>query len=320
MSHSEEIQAKLRELQQLAERENLDIEADIGRLTSKLDGRGVDPWKRVETARHQDRPTTLQYIEMISERHIQLHGDRAFGDDPALVGGIATIDGVHFTFLGHQKGHNMKENLYRNYGMAHPEGYRKALRLAKQAERFHRPILTIIDTPGASPGLAGEERGVGEAIARNLREFSLLRTPIICIVVGEGGSGGALGIGVGDRVFMLENSVYSVISPEGFASILLRDAKRAKEAAALMKMTSDDLLRFGIIDGVIPEPPEGAQSDHRWIADQVRARALHAYRELSGKRTEHLLRERSARILSLGRFQTSSRPRGSLFSRLWPHP
>lgn len=299
---SDDLRTKLQELQELALRENIDIGADLDRLAEKLAGGDDTAWKRVEMARHADRPTTLQYIEMMSDRHIELHGDRAYGDDPALVGGIATIGGVHFTFLGHQKGHNMKENLHRNYGMAHPEGYRKALRLARQAERFGRPILSIIDTPGAFPGLASEERGVGEAIARNLREFSVLRTPVICVVVGEGGSGGALGIGVGDRVYMLENTVYSVISPEGFASILLRDAKKAQQAAGLMKMTAPDLKQFGIVDGIIPEPPGGAQKDHQQIAGAVRQTVLDAYRDLSRKKTDQLLRERSARLLSLGSF------------------
>ena len=315
---AEELRSKLQELQELALRENIDIGADINRLADKLAGGDETAWRRVELARHQDRPTALQYIDLMSDRYLELHGDRTFGDDPALVGGIATIGGVHFTFLGHQKGHNMKENLHRNYGMAHPEGYRKALRLARQAERFRRPILTIIDTSGAFPGLASEERGIGEAIARNLREFSVLRTPIICVVVGEGGSGGALGIGVGDRVYMLENSVYSVISPEGFASILLRDAKKAQQAAGLMKMTAPDLKGFGIIDDIIPEPVGGAQSDHQQIAGRVRQTVLAAYQELARKRPDQLLRDRSARLLSLGRF--TEKPVGrqsSLLPRLF---
>ncbi len=211
----------------------------------------------------------------------------------------------------------MKENLHRNYGMAQPEGYRKALRLAKQAERFRRPILSIIDTPGAFPGLGSEERNVGEAIARNLREFSVLKTPIICVVVGEGGSGGALGIGVGDRVYMLENSVYSVITPEGFASILLRDAKKAQQAAGLMKMTAPDLKRFGIIDEILPEPAGGAQSDHHQIAGRVRQTVLKAYQELSRKKPDQLLKERSQRLLSLGRFAEQPVDKGSKIFRLF---
>ncbi|MFW6329713.1 MAG: acetyl-CoA carboxylase carboxyltransferase subunit alpha, partial [Alkalispirochaetaceae bacterium] len=283
-----EMQKKLHELRELARKENIDIHADLTRLQSKLGGEQSpqinDAWRRVELARHPDRPTTLAYIEEISEQYLELHGDRAYGDDPALVGGICTIEGTPFTFLGHQKGKNMKENLKRNYGMAHPEGYRKALRLATQAEQFGRPILALIDTPGAFPGVSAEERGIGEAIARNLREFSVLQTPIIVVIIGEGGSGGALGIGVGDRVFMLENTVYSVISPEGFASILLRDAKKAQQAAELMRMTSQDLNSFGIVDGVIPEPPGGVHKDPKAMAAQIRSEVIDAYRLLSRKK------------------------------------
>ncbi|MFA7566298.1 MAG: acetyl-CoA carboxylase carboxyltransferase subunit alpha [Alkalispirochaeta sp.] len=318
---SDELRGKLQEIQELALRENIDIGADIDRLNRKLATGDEDAWRRVELARHQERPTTLELIRLMSERFIELHGDRNFGDDPALAGGIATIGGIHFTFLGHQKGRNMKENLRRNFGMAHPEGYRKALRLAQQAERFGRPVLTLIDTPGAFPGLAAEERGIGEAIARNLRDFSVLRTPIICVVIGEGGSGGALGIGVGDRVYMMENAVYSVISPEGFASILLRDAKKARQAAGLMKMTAPDLNRFGIIDGIIDEPGNGAHTDHHGTAMAIKYQVMQAYGELSRKRPDQLLDDRSARILSLGRFAGGSEPRprgflGRLFPRL----
>ncbi len=315
---AEELRSRLQELQELALRENIDIGADIDRLNRKLATGDEGAWRRVVLARHQERPTSLDLVRIMSERFIELHGDRGFADDPALIGGIATISGVHFTFLGHQKGRNMKENLRRNYGMAHPEGYRKALRLARQAERFGRPILTLIDTPGAFPGLAAEERGIGEAIARNLREFSTLRIPVICVIIGEGGSGGALGIGVGDRVYMLENAVYSVISPEGFASILLRDAKRAQQAAGLMKMTAPDLREFRIIDGIIDEPGEGAHTDHQATAAAVRQQVMQAYGELSRKRTEQLLRERSTRILSLGRFSggEESRSRG-IFGKIF---
>lgn len=312
-----EIKKKIRELQELAEKENLDISADLGRLQQKLEtppderpAESSDAWRRVELARHPDRPTTLKYIELLSEQYLELHGDRAYSDDPALVGGICTIDGIPFTFLGHQKGKNMKENLRRNYGMAHPEGYRKALRLAKEAERFRRPILSLIDTPGAFPGVSAEERGIGEAIARNLREFSTLETPIIVIVIGEGGSGGALGIGVGDRVYMLENTIYSVISPEGFASILLRDSKKAQQAAELMRMTSTDLKGFGVVDGVIPEPPGGAHKDPQRTADRIRKEVMETYQLLSRKRMDQLLRERSEKMLSLGVFYERSEKKG----------
>lgn len=302
-----EIKKKIRELQELAEKENLDIGTDLNKLQAKLEGKENreevgpgDAWHRVQLARHPDRPTTLKYVELLSEQYLELHGDRAYADDSALVGGICTIDGTPYTFLGHQKGKNMKENLHRNYGMAHPEGYRKALRLAKQAERFGRPILALIDTPGAFPGVSAEERGIGEAIARNLREFSTLQTPIIVVVIGEGGSGGALGIGVGDKVYMLENTIYSVISPEGFASILLRDAKKAQQAAELMRLTSTDLKGFGVVDGIIPEPPGGAHKDPQRMADRIRKEVTETYRILSKKRMDQLLRERSTKLLSLG--------------------
>ncbi len=255
-------------------------------------------WDTVLLARHADRPNALQYVEKISDQYLELKGDRLFGDDNALVGGICTIQGTHFTFMGNQKGANMKESIKRNYGMAHPEGYRKALRLAKQAEQFRRPILSFIDTSGAYPGLASEERGIGEAIAKNLMEFSILEVPIICIIIGEGGSGGALGIGVGDAIFMLENSVYSVISPEGFASILLRDPKRMKEAAALMKMTARDVLDFGFIDGIIPEPQGGAHVDVDAMAQSISDAVLHAHAKLKSKDVHQLIEQRSKKIIN----------------------
>lgn len=255
-------------------------------------------WEKVQIARHPDRPTTMEYIEYISDQFMELHGDRYAGDDAAMVGGVCTLDGIHFTFIGNQKGANMKENITRNYGMSHPEGYRKAYRLAKQAERFGRPIITFIDTSGAYPGLASEERGIGEAIAKNLLEFSMLTTPVICIIIGEGGSGGALGIGIGDRIFMLENSVYSVISPEGFASILLRDASRSKEAAALMKMTAEDIYEAGFIDGIIAEPLGGAHEDFTTTAENIKSVILKNYQELKTKDISQLLQQRSQKIIN----------------------
>lgn len=318
-----ELHRKLAELKEIAARENIDIRADLSKITDKISGRGeesevIDAWKRVTLARHPNRPTAMHYIKHMSDQHIELHGDRAFGDDPAMVGGICTIGGQPFTFLGHQKGANMKENLRRNYGMAHPEGYRKALRLAKQAERFQRPILCLIDTPGAYPGLAAEERGIGEAIARNLRELSVLEVPVICVIIGEGGSGGALGIGIGDHIVMLENSVYSVISPEGCASILLRDSKRSQEAAALLKMTSYDLKSFGIIDSIIPEPMGGAHADPVYMADRLKDEVLRVLQNLQAKRLDQLLRERSKRLMGLGIYrETVNQKKATLFSRLF---
>lgn len=211
-------------------------------------------WDRVILARKTDRPKALDYINSIFEDFIELHGDRNFADDKAIVGGIATFEGRPVTVIGEQKGKKAKENLERNFGMPNPEGYRKALRLMKQAEKFNRPIITFIDTPGAYPGMGAEERGQGEAIARNMYEMSKLRVPIICIVIGEGSSGGALAIAVGDKIVMLENAIYSILSPEGFASILYKDASKAKEAAEDMKATAEDLKKFGIIDKIIKEP------------------------------------------------------------------
>jgi acetyl-CoA carboxylase carboxyl transferase subunit alpha len=302
---ADEIREKIDELKRLAEEEQVDISEDLSRLASKLQGEavaagGMRAWDRVQLARHQDRPTTLDYIDMMSERYIELHGDRAFADDQAMVGGIAEIGGTYFTFIGHQKGRNMKENLRRNYGMAHPEGYRKALRLARQAEKFGRPVLSIIDTPGAYPGISAEERGIGEAIARNLKEFSVLKVPVIAVIVGEGGSGGALGIGVGDYLIMLENTVYSVISPEGFASILLRDAKKAEQAASLMKMTAYDLKAYGIADEVIPEPEGGAHNDPDLVASRIKERVLAVYARLRKRRSDVLLKDRAKRIEGFG--------------------
>ncbi|MBE5960085.1 MAG: acetyl-CoA carboxylase carboxyltransferase subunit alpha [Lachnospiraceae bacterium] len=221
----------------------------------------LSSWERVKIARGSERPTTFDYVGKIFDRFLELHGDRACKDDGALVGGIATINGVYVTVIGQQKGRNMKQNMKRNFGMPNPEGYRKALRLMKQAEKFHRPIICFIDTPGAFCGIEAEERGQGEAIAKNLYEMSSLKVPILSIVIGEGGSGGALALAVANEVWMLENSTYSILSPEGFASILWKDSKRCDEAASIMKITASDLLDMGIIDQVIKEQPEELDLD-----------------------------------------------------------
>ena len=227
-------------------------------------------WEKVQLARQLERPKALDYINNLFDEFIELHGDRNFADDKSIVGGIATLDGKPVTVIGEQKGKNAKENLERNFGMPNPEGYRKALRLMKQAEKFNRPIITFIDTPGAYPGLGAEERGQGEAIARNIMEMSQLEVPIICIVIGEGSSGGALAIGVGDKVVMLENSIYSILSPEGCASIRYKDSSKAKEAAEDMKATADDLKRFGIIDDIIKEPKDGVQNDFDKVIKELK--------------------------------------------------
>ena len=315
-----EIQKKIQELQSLAEKNSVDIQADLKRLQEKLvEGRLTpeDIWKKILLARNADRPTTLEIIQHISENFLELHGDRAFGDDTALVGGVGLLDGRPVTFLGHQKGRNMKENIRRNYGWAHPEGYRKSLRLAKQAEKFGRPVITFIDTAGAYPGLAAEERGVGEAIARNLRDFALLKVPVLCFIIGEGGSGGALALGIGNEVFMLENSFYSVISPEGCASLLYRDASKAVDAAAQLKNQPTDLLSFGIIDGIVPEPDGGAHADHAMTAAHIKTQILESLKRLEQKTGEQLARERMTKFLAIGRFTEEGGPKPNFFQRLF---
>jgi acetyl-CoA carboxylase carboxyl transferase subunit alpha len=294
------IQSKIEEIKVLAEKEHIDISRELDDLKAKYAPNAGDTWEKVQLARRIDRPNTLDYINLICDDFIELHGDRHYGDDPAMIGGIGTVDGRAVTFIGHQRGHNMKENIARNYGWAYPEGYRKALRLAKQAEKFRRPVVTFIDTAGAYPGVNAEERGIGEAIAVNLKEFSVLKTPILCFIIGEGGSGGALGIGVGDKIYMLENSIYSVISPEGFASILLRDAERAKEAAEIMKVTAQDVDEFGIIHGIIPEVPGGAQVNPAFTAGEIKKTILKDLKVLMSKSPEQLIRYRSKKIREIG--------------------
>ncbi len=319
------LQELLNELRQIAAEKDLDLSRDIGRLEKKLIGK-IDEetyaWSKVQAARHSNRPGAVEYIRAIFDDFQELHGDRYYGDDPAIVGGIARIGSQAFTVIGHQKGSNFKENNYRNFGMPNPEGYRKAHRLAKQAEKFHRPIVTFIDTPGAYPGMGAEERGIGEAIAKNLRDFSVLRVPIICFVVGEGGSGGALGIGVGDKLYMLQNSVYSVITPEGFASILLRDASQAKKAAGMMKMTPRDLVKLGIIHDVIPEDPEGAHVNINLSAEIMKDIILRDVSDLLKKDSEALIRYRSKKIRQVGvvkgdKDRVSGRNLLHVFSRIW---
>ncbi|SHF35481.1 acetyl-CoA carboxylase carboxyltransferase subunit alpha [Caloramator proteoclasticus] len=272
----EELEIKIEELRKISTENNIDLTCEIEKMEKKLLELRNDlsskltPWDRVVLARMNDRPTSLDYIEMIFDDFIEFHGDRLYGDDPAIVGGIATLDGIPVTVIGEQKGRNTKENLFRNFGMPHPEGYRKALRLMKQAEKFKRPIITFIDTPGAYCGIGAEERGQAEAIARNLMEMSTIDTLKIAIVIGEGSSGGALAISVADEIWMLENAVYSILSPEGFASILWKDASRAKEAANVMKMTAYDLKELGIINKIIKEPAGGAHKAPQMVAEEIK--------------------------------------------------
>ena len=234
----------------------------------------LSPLDKLKLSRMKDRPTALDYIDRIFNGFIELHGDRAFKDDPSIVGGIAKFNGIPVTVIGQQKGRDTKDNIKRNFGMAHPEGYRKALRLMKQAEKFKRPVICFVDTPGAFCGVGAEERGQGEAIAKNLMEMVLLKTPIISIVIGEGGSGGALGLSIGDEIWMLEHSVYSVLSPEGFAAILWKDGSKVKEAAELMKITAKDLKGYNIIDRIIKEPEGGAHKDIDLMAKNIKEELL----------------------------------------------
>ena len=260
------------------------------------------PWQRVQNARHPKRPHTLDYIQRILTDFQEIHGDRLFGDDPAIICGMGRLDGQHVLLVGEQKGRDTKQKLYRNFGMPKPEGYRKALRAMQMAAKFHRPIITFLDTPGAYPGLDAEERGQAEAIARNLREMARLSVPVISVCIGEGGSGGALGLGVGNHVYMLENAVYSVISPESCAAIIYRDSGKAEQAAAALKLTAEDLYRLGLIDDIVAEPPGGAQEDPDATAENLRRRLIRALDELSSLGADELVEHRYVKFRKMGNF------------------
>lgn len=302
------LQEKIRDLKEFARNENIDLSQEIEALEHKaaeIRARmyaNLSSWQKVQLARHIKRPTTLDYIDMVFDDFIELHGDRTFRDDPALVGGIALFREQPVTVLGHQKGRDTKENITRNFGMPHPEGYRKALRLMEQAAKFNRPVVCLIDTPGAYPGLGAEERGQSEAIARNLREMALLATPILTLVTGEGGSGGALALGVGDRLLMLEHSVYSVISPEGCAAILWKDSGRSKEAAQALKLTAQDIHQLGIADEVLPEPQGGAHTDWQATAAVIQEALERHLDILAGIPRDKLLERRWQRLKAIGRW------------------
>jgi len=281
-----DIEKKISELKEFSKEKEIDLSIEIEKLEVEKKMmlvetyKNLSSWERVSVARHPKRPYTLDYIEHIVEDFEELHGDRLFKEDPAIVGGIGKIDGKRFVIIGHQKGRDMESNIYRNFGMANPEGYRKALRLMKLAERFKLPVLTLIDTAGAYPGIDAEKHGQGEAIARNLMEMAGLSTPIIAVVIGEGGSGGALALGVADRVFILENSVYSVISPEGCAAILYKDASRAPQVANDLKISANQLRELGVVDDIIEEPLGGAHRDYEVMAKNLKTKVLEAYVEL----------------------------------------
>lgn len=303
-----ELREKINELKEYTDKSNVNLSAEIHHLETRLKKLQTDiyenmkPWDRVQIARHPDRPTTLEYVKYLFTDFLELHGDRLFKDDEAIVGGIAKYRGLPVTIIGHQRGKSTKENIRRNFGMPHPEGYRKALRLMKQANKFRRPIICFIDTKGAYPGKAAEERGQSEAIARNLFEMAGFQVPIICIVIGEGGSGGALALGVGNHIHMLENSTYSVISPEGAAAILWKDASVAKKAAESLKITAQDLKKLDVIDNIIPEIKGGAHKDIESQAkkvDQALKRSLELLLPLA---EEELVRNRYEKFRKIGQF------------------
>ncbi|CDE90840.1 MAG: acetyl-CoA carboxylase carboxyltransferase subunit alpha [Clostridia bacterium] len=260
----------------------------------------ISAWDRVNIARKAERPKSLDYINKIFTNFIELHGDRYFGDDKSIIGGIAELDEIPVTVIGEQKGKNAKENIERNFGMPNPEGYRKALRLMKQAEKFNRPIITFIDTPGAYPGIGAEERGQGEAIAKNLFEMSQLKVPTISIVIGEGSSGGALALGVTDIIIMLENAIYSILSPEGFASILYKDSSKSSEAAEKMKITSKELKKLGVIDNIVKEPEGGAQEDFETVCQNLKDILKKYIKELSNKTQDELIEQRYEKYRKIG--------------------
>lgn len=304
-----ELQAKIDELRNVGSDNALNLEEEIQRLQSKMRQKlasifkDLTPWQVSQLSRHPLRPYTLDYVDYLFDEFHELHGDRAFADDHAIVGGLARFRGRAVMVIGQQKGRDTKAKIFRNFGMPRPEGYRKALRLMKMAERFRLPLLTFIDTPGAYPGVGAEERGQSEAIATNLKYMSQLPVPIICTIIGEGGSGGALAIGVGDRVNILQYSTYSVISPEGCASILWKDAAMAEEAATALGLTSGRLLQLGLVDEIIPEPLGGAHKDPEKVANQVGDCLAAQLEELDQLNTESLLEERYQRLLSYGEYK-----------------
>lgn len=306
-----QLKNKIIELREFTKSADVDLSSEIEKLEMRLEKlekdiyENIKPWDRVQIARHPNRPTTLDYISHLFEGFFECHGDRTFGDDEAIVGGIAKYRGLPVTVIGHQRGKDTKENIRRNFGMPHPEGYRKALRLMKQADKFNRPIICFIDTKGAYPGKAAEERGQSEAIARNLFEMAGLKVPVICIVIGEGGSGGALALGVGNRMFMLENSTYSVISPEGAAAILWKDASHAKQAAESMRITAPDLKELGIIDDIIPEIKGGAHKDASKQAEAIDELLKKSLKDLLELSEEELIIDRYNRFRTIGEYSFS---------------
>ncbi|MDV3307610.1 MAG: acetyl-CoA carboxylase carboxyltransferase subunit alpha [Cyclobacteriaceae bacterium] len=301
-----ELEGKLEDMKRIAQNSDANVKDAIKALEKKIKQlkketfENLTGWQRVQLSRHPDRPYTLDYIYEITDDFIELHGDRTVGDDKAMVGGLGTIDGQTYMLIGQQKGRNTKQRQYRNFGMSNPEGYRKALRLMRLAEKFKKPIVTFIDTPGAFPGLEAEQRGQGEAIARNLKEMIRLKVPVICIIIGEGASGGALGIAIGDRVLMLENSWYSVISPENCSTILWRSWDYKEQAAELLKLTAKDMLSLKLIDGIIREPLGGAHTDMKWMAAEIKKTIKETTRELAAIDPTKRIRQRIDKFCAMG--------------------
>ncbi len=304
----EELYQKIDELKKLSKDEKINLNSEIDKIETRAEKltkqifSNLAPFQVVQIARHADRPDTTSLSRLICDRFIQLHGDRLFRDDPSIVAGIGTIGKQKIMLIGHQKGHDTKENIYRNFGMPHPEGYRKALRLMKMAEKFNIPIVTFIDTPGAYPGIEAEERGQAEAIARNLKEMVDIKVPIVTFVIGEGGSGGALALGVSDKIYMMQYSIYSVISPEGCASILFRDSKKSKDATESLKITAEDVVKLGVADEIIKEPLGGAHTNWEYTADSIKKAIVSSLKSLSKKEVETLNKDRHTKFRNMGTF------------------
>ena len=301
-----DLERKIEELSEISFADDDVLNTDIEKLKKRVENlrdsifSNLTRWQRVQLARHPDRPYTLDYIYKITDNFIELHGDRSYADDKALIGGLATINGISVMIMGHQKGRDTKSRQYRNFGMPNPDGYRKALRLMKIAEKFNIPVITMLDTPGAYPGLEAEERGQAEAIARNLMEMAVLKVPVITIVIGEGASGGALGIGMGNEVYMMENTWYSVISPESCSSILWKNWEYKEQAASALKLTAGDLMELKVIDGVIKEPRGGAHRDHEAAAEAVKKQILTSLKRLQKLKPEKIVSQRIEKYSSIG--------------------
>ncbi|NLK08175.1 MAG: acetyl-CoA carboxylase carboxyltransferase subunit alpha [Firmicutes bacterium] len=304
-----ELEQRIQELQEFTAEKDIDLSREIATLEKRADHlrreiyASLSAWQQVLLARHPKRPTALDYIELIFDDFYELHGDRGYRDDSAIVGGLAIFDGLPVTVIGPQKGRDTKENIQRNFGLPHPEGYRKALRLMEQAEKFERPIISLIDVVGAYPGIEAEERGQGVVIAENIRRMSFLKVPIVCVITGEGGSGGALAIGVGDKILMLEHGWYSVISPEMCAQILWRDSSKAPEAAKALKLTAADLMSIEAIDGIVPEPFGGAHKNHEEAAANLKKSINNALKEIISVPVDALVEQRLRRFRKMGQWQ-----------------